>query len=127
LAGRHELAEELQPLGRQLHRKKVDSGRVAAGTREAGDQAKSDRVFGDTEHDRYRRGGFTRSNRSGRADRSNDLDLSTNEIGHQLWQPFGLVVAPAIFDREILALDIATLFEPLAKGAHITREPLRRC
>src|SRR5262249_7968115 len=35
--GGHELTQKLQPLGRQLGRKKVDPGRVAAGTREAGD------------------------------------------------------------------------------------------
>jgi hypothetical protein len=39
-----------------------------------------------------------------------------NEIGRQLWQPLGLVFGPAIFDREILPLNKATLFEPLAKG-----------
>jgi hypothetical protein len=54
--------------------------------------------------------GFARGHRSGRAHCNDHLDLSANEIGRQRGQPLGLVFGPAIFDREILALNIATLF-----------------
>ena len=48
----HQLAQEFQPLCRQLDAKKIDSCQVAARPGEAGDKTKADRVFGDKEDDR---------------------------------------------------------------------------
>src|SRR5262245_34992175 len=69
----------------------------------------------------------SRRHHSGRAERGDHLDLSANEVGCQNGQPLALVLGPAIFDREVLALNIAALFEPLAKGTQQIRIPLRRC
>jgi hypothetical protein len=52
----HQLAQEFQPLRRQLTDKKIDTCHVAARPGEAGDKTKPDRVFADQEDDRDRRG-----------------------------------------------------------------------
>ena len=38
-----------------------------------------------------------------------------------------LILGPAVFDRHVLALDIAGVFEALAKSAQTVRERIRRC
>jgi hypothetical protein len=48
--------QKSQPLGHNLSRQKIDAGRVAAWPAKAGDQTKFDRVFGDAEDNRDRRG-----------------------------------------------------------------------
>ena len=56
-AGRwDQLAQQSQPLRRQLGDEKIDAGRIAARPVEAGDQAELDGVVADAEHDRDRRG-----------------------------------------------------------------------
>ena len=52
----HQLAQEFQPLCRQLSPEKIDPRQVAARPGEAGDKTKPDRVFGDGEDDGDRRG-----------------------------------------------------------------------
>jgi hypothetical protein len=64
----HQVVQESQPFGHNLSRQKIDAGRVAAWPAKAGDQTKPDRVFGDAEDNRYRRGGsFGREGTSGEA------------------------------------------------------------
>ena len=52
----HQVAQELQPLCHQLSREKIDTRHVAARPGEARDQTELDRVVGDAEDDRDRRG-----------------------------------------------------------------------
>ena len=42
-------------------------------------------------------------------------------------QPIDLIFGPAVFDRDVLALDQAALFQALAIGAQAFAEPVRRC
>ncbi len=63
---------------------------------------------------------------SGTSGRGDHGDLSANQFGRQLRQPIDLIVGPAVFDRHVLALDIAGLLEALAKCAQTIREPVRR-
>src|SRR5262249_42996200 len=42
-------------------------------------------------------------------------------------QPLELTLCPAIFDRHVLALDIAGVLEALAECAHTVRKRVRRC
>jgi hypothetical protein len=40
-----------------------------------------------------------------------------DQIGRQCWQLIVLVICPAVFDRDVLALDIASLFQtPTERG-----------
>ena len=114
--------QKFQPLRRQFTADKVDARRVAARPCEAGDESKLDRVFGEDEHDGDRRGC-----RLGRERRSvgacDDYgDLPANQLGRQCRQSIVLTLGPAVFDRNVLALDIAGLLEALVKYAQTVRE-----
>ena len=114
----HQFAQEFQPLCRQLGSEKIDACQVAARPGEAGDKTKLDRVFGDDEDDGDRRGcRLGRQRRSGTSGRDDHGDLPANQFGRQRRQPIDLVLGPAVFDRHVLALDIAGVFEALAKCA----------
>src|SRR5262249_50659584 len=49
-----------------------------------------------------------------------------NKIGRQCRQLLVITPRPAIFDRQVLALDITGLVQALAKGTHKVREQVRR-
>src|SRR4029450_7146298 len=51
---------------------------------------------------------------------------SPNQFGRQRRQTIELSLCPAVFDRDILALDIACLLQALAKSAHTVRDRVRR-
>ena len=46
--------------------------------------------------------------------RGDDRHLTPNEIGRQCWQPIDLIVGPAVFDFDVLALGIADFIQALA-------------
>src|SRR5215467_13067339 len=54
-------------------------------------------------------------------------DLFTNQFGRQRGQPIDLILGPTVFDRYVLALDIAGLFQSLAKCAQKVHVRVRRC
>ena len=54
-------------------------------------------------------------------------DPSANQIGRQRRQPIDLILGPAVFDRDVLALDIAGFLQALAKCAQTIRDRVRRC
>ena len=119
----HQLAQEFQPLCRQLSIEKIDPCQVAARPGEAGDKTKPDRVFGDDEDDGDRRGcRLGRQRRSEVAGRGDHGDLPANQFGRQRRQPIDLILGPAVFDRHVLALDIAGVLQALAKCAQTVRE-----
>src|ERR1700730_155730 len=49
--------------------------------------------------------------------RSDHRHLTAYQIGCEVWQSVGLVLRPAIFDRQILAFDITSFFQNLAERA----------
>ena len=112
----YQLAQQLQPLRPYLYVQIGYARQVAAGPVQAGDKPNLDRV------DRYReddRNG--RSRRLGRqcrrsaAARRNHGHLTLNQFGRKRRQSIILALRPAIFDRDVLALDISCLFQPLQK------------
>ena len=119
----HQLAQEFQPLCHQLATEKIDPRQVAARPGEAGDKTEPDRVFGDDEDDGDRRGcRLGRERRSGASGRGDHGDLSANQFGRQRRQSIDLILGPAVFDRHVLALDIAGVLQALAKCAQTVRE-----
>src|SRR5262249_8877682 len=99
--------QKLQPLRRQFTADKVDAGRVAARSWEAGDESKLDRVFGEDEDNGDRRGrSFGRQRRSIGA-RNDYRSLSTNQFERQRGQSVVFALGPAVFDRNVLPHDIA--------------------
>jgi len=109
--------QEFQPLRRQLSRVKIDTCRVAARPSKASDKAKFDRVFGGEEDDGDRRDCRIGRHRRCVADDCNHGDPSASKFRCQRRQPIELTLPPAVFDRYGLALDIAGVFEALAKSA----------
>ena len=114
----HHLTQEFQPLCRQLDRENVDPRQVATRPGEAGDQTKLDRVFAGKEDDGDRCGRrFGRECGRNTSDRGDHGDLSPHQFRRQRRQPIDLIVGPAVFDDNVLALDEARVFQPLAKCA----------
>ena len=52
-------------------------------------------------------------------------NLSASQFGRQRRQPIDLIFGPAVMDRYVLALDIAGLFQALAKCAQTVRQRVR--
>ena len=114
----HQLTQEFQPLCHQLTTEKIDARQVAARPGEAGDKTKPDRVFADDEDDGDRRGcRLGRECRRRGSERGDHGDLPANQFGRQRRQPIDLTFGPAVFDRHVLALDIAGLLQALAECA----------
>ena len=82
----------------------------------------------DHEDDGDRRGRrLGRERRRGTSGRGDHGDLPANQIGRQRRQSIQLILGPAVFDRHVLALDIAGVLQALAKSAQTVRERVRRC
>jgi hypothetical protein len=116
---RHQLAQKRQPLRRQLDDEKVDAGQVAARPCEARHQPVPDRVVPDIEDDGSRRGRCLGRERRGHAPGcDNHGNAAANKVGRQRRQALKLIVGPAVFDRQVFALDIAGILEALTESAH---------
>src|SRR5262245_36526801 len=88
--------------------KKIDPRQIAARPIEARNKPELHGVRGDAEDDRDRRGCRLGCEcRSGTSGRNDYRYLPANQFGRQLRQPLELTLGPAIFDRHVLALDIA--------------------
>src|SRR4051794_16606099 len=93
--------------------KKIDAGRIAARSGNAGDQTKLDGVFADREDDRYCCGRSFGRKRGRIAPERNDYRHATaGQVGHERWQAVVLALQPMVLDRRILALDVAGFVEP---------------
>ena len=115
--------QQPQPLCHHLGGEEIDSGRVAAGPGEAGDQTELDRVLGDAEGNRNGRGRRLGRECRCRAPRHRDeAHLPANQIGHQGRKPIELVVGRAGVDRHVLALDVADFGEAAAECAQTRGE-----
>jgi hypothetical protein len=50
---------------------------------------------------------------------TNHGNLAPNQFTGESWQLIKLALSPAVLDGHVLAVDIAGVFEALAKGAHV--------
>jgi hypothetical protein len=115
----YQLAQELQPLRRQLNREKIDPSQVAARPSEAGDKTEFDRVVANDEYDGNRRScRLGRQHDGATSGRDDHGDAPVHQIGGQCRQPIVLAVRETVFDRQVLALDIAGFLQPLPEGNH---------
>ena len=118
VAAGHQLAQQLQPLGRQLGDEKIDARQIAARPGEAGDKSELDRVLADAEDDRDRRGGRLGRKRRGEASADDHRDPAADQIGRQRRQPNELILGPAVDDRDVLALDKPASLRPWRNRAN---------
>ena len=116
----NQLAKQFEPLGRQLVEEDAETRNVAAGPGEIGDQAGPDRITDAGEDDRDRRGSaFRRQCRREAAAGHDHVDLAAGEVCGQCGQPIIVSLRPAVFDRDVMALDIAGVAKTLAERIHI--------
>ena len=124
---RYQLAEEIKPLGHQLDGEERHSGDIAARPAEAGDQAELDRIATEHQHDRYRRGrGLCRQCRRKAAACDDRGHLTSDQICRQFRQSIVFIIPPAVFDGDVLALDVAGFFQALSECGRDVRIRIRR-
>jgi hypothetical protein len=116
-------AELLRPY---LHAQVGHAREVAARSVQAGDKSHQDRIEPYLEDDRNRRGCRLGCKCRGAAGRGNHGDLSANQLRRQHRQPIVLPLRPAVFDRDVLALDITDFLEALAERGYYVRVRLGR-
>jgi len=123
----HQLTQEFHPLCGQLGNEEIDTCQVAAGSGEAGDKTKPDRVVGREKDDGDPRGcRLGRQRRRGTGGSDDHANLLANQFSRQFRQAIVLPTGPAIYDRYVLALDIAVLLQALSKSAQAALEHFRR-
>ena len=108
----NQLVQQFQPLRRYLHVQLGHARDVAARPVKAGDEAELDRVAAHFEDDRNGRGRRLCRKRRRSAGRGNHGHLTMNQIGRHCRQPIVLVFRPAVFDRDVLALDVTGFAQP---------------
>src|SRR5438046_2382423 len=97
-------------------RENADAGHITARSIETKDQTASNRI--NTDH-KYNRDCCCRSYRrlDGNAIGDSYGHLLTHPIGREVRQARGIVIAPMVFDRHVLALNISCLVQALEKRA----------
>src|SRR5262249_43250647 len=111
-----ELVQEPKPLAHNAHCQISDTCRIAPRLVEASDQARFDRVHAGAEDNWNGRGqAFEYACRISAGGSGDDRDATSDQISGPFRQPIVLIVGPAIFDRYVLALDKARIFQALAE------------
>ena len=107
--------EQFDPLSSEAYRTdpEGDAGDVASRTREAGHDARPDRIDQAGEHDRDRSGCLLRGERTDRGANHEDVDLQPNHLGDESGKAFGPPFRESRFDDDILPLDVPEVSEPL--------------
>ena len=114
------------PLRRYLDVQTCHAGQVAAGPVKAGHKPKLNRVERYPEDDWNLAGRRLRRQCRGGAGGDNRGYLTANQLGRQCRQPVHLILGPAVFDRHVLAFDIAGLTDALAKSTQPGVVPVGR-
>src|SRR5262249_37135235 len=70
--------------------------------------------------------GLGRQRRVRTSGRNDHGDLSANQFRYQRRYAIDLILTPAVFDRDVLALDMAGILEALTERAHTVRLRIRR-
>src|SRR5262249_53099417 len=121
-----QLMQQFEQLRRQQVAQEAHAGDIAPWSVEAGDKAKLDGVAADHEDDRYRRARCLDRECRGGGDRGDRCHPMVNQIGCQHWQLVVSPLGPAVFNPQVLTLDVAGLFQALAERRRVVCERLRR-
>src|SRR5262249_59002491 len=97
---------------------KIDAGRIAARSIEAGNKAKLDRIFGDAKDGRNLLGRGLGSERNPAPARRNHAHLTAYQIGRHLSKPINSAFSEAILDRHVLAFDVTGFGETATECIH---------
>jgi len=117
-----QFAQQLETLWPHLDIHIGDASEVAAGSVEAFDKTDRNRVDRCRKDDRNgRRRRLGRQCRRAAAPRYDHLYLTANQFGRKRRKSAVLIFCPAIFDDDVLALDIAFIFQPLSERVKADR------
>src|SRR5262245_4848063 len=111
----HELVQQMQVLRRQCVDEEVHPCNIATWSVEADDQTGLDRI-GTARKDDWNRGSSRHGCRSRSIVHDQDGYLPPEQVSRQCWQAIILSLRPPIFDRDVLADDMAGFFQALDKA-----------
>jgi hypothetical protein len=114
--------QQLEPLSGQLSVKKRYACYVATRPVEADDEARLDRIDAEEEDDRNCRSRRLGSECRRRAVGDNHAYPPTNQIGRQIRQSIDLALRPAVFDGDVLAVEITHFVEALPESRQTARD-----
>ena len=114
---RHNILERLDPFAADREFEIGDAGQIAAGLRQIGGEALTDRIGDLHEHDRHGAGLRLQHGRHRRAVGEDQFRLQVDELRRALAQR-GAIAGPAVFDLEIAALDPAEIAQPALERGH---------
>src|SRR6516162_3608098 len=123
---RNQRAEQAKPL--TLHRgdEQIDTGEVAPGMAEASDEASVNRVDAACENNRNGRssplGGY---DAQCAPSRDQHRHLAAHQIRRHFGQPVVMALGPAELDGDVLAVEVASLFQACAKACDVILPRLR--
>ena len=115
------VVQDLQTLGFQIGARHREPGQVSAGPGQALDEAVSDRVVENGEHDGRAHLGIEQEANGLRSRRDDDVDIAHSEIGRMPAKDFGAALAPEILHLDVLAVDQAVFGEARPELLHIAR------
>ena len=121
---RQQFLQQCDPFLVELGPQTGVAGEIAAGAREALDEAGLDGVIERVEDDRDRGRDLFRGLSGRRRRREDHIDLEPNQIGRQGAQARVLVTTKSVLDGEIFALDPAQLAQLLPEDFTARRETL---
>jgi len=123
---RRQLVQQPEPFCCQFYVQGAETGGIAAGSAETGDESESEWVS-DGKDDRNGLGcGFGRARRRRAQGRCNDGDRQAHELGRQFRQAVIAVFRPARFDPHVLTIGITGLAQAIAKCNEALGVRLRR-
>ena len=116
---RRDLLEQRQPLADDAGLERQETREIAAGPRQAGDEARADRVGDDDEHDRDRAGLALQCRGDRRRMGEDHVGLQGDQLFRERRQPICVAGRKASVDADIAAFRPSELVEPLPE----CREP----
>src|SRR5713226_2031940 len=123
---RNKLAQKIEPLRCQFVGKDRHPSDISTRSVEARDKTEPNRIIAAHDDDWNCTG-----RRLGRSDRrtirENDRYPTIYQVGGKCWQAIVPIVGPAIFDCNVVTLNIAGLLQALPEGRRHRRVPISRC
>jgi hypothetical protein len=115
--GEHVL-KELQLFPDEFGGQGGQSGDVATGPGEAGDEAAPHRIGHGHHHNGDSRGRLLGGQRRWRRPHYQDVYLEPDQLGHEVGEPLVLPFRPAVLQDEVLAFDVAECAHPFSESLH---------
>src|ERR1700730_7191659 len=115
-----QLVQQFQPFRRDLYARLCHTRNVSTRSAKAGDETQLDRVAARFKDDRNGHGCRLCYDRCRSAGRSDHAYLAAHQIGRHYWQAVVSIICPAVFDQNILAIDVAGFGQTFVKSCQLS-------